>query len=186
MVKACLLTRLSEDLRRCRHTVRRTGTGVAVDIEIDEVSDLDRYWLELAGLLKELHDYHASLTGVALVKDWEQRQKANLEAMSQSGEAIVLIARRSGAAVGLVTAHIAENPAVVQERVGFLDNIYVKAEVREKGICSRLLERVEGWFRDRDVTVAQVGVASASSHAKEIWEAKGYRPYLERLRKPLA
>ena len=70
--------------------------------------------------------------------------------------------------------------------MGFLDNIYVKAEVRGKGICSRLLERVEGWFRDRDVTVAQLGVASANSHAKEIWEAKGYRPYLERLRKPLA
>ena len=90
-----------------------------MEFEIDEVADLDRAWPELAPLFSELHEYHKPLTGVVLLDDWEARQREHVA--FGTDEALVLIARSEGRAIGFTNARIARNPSIFEERFGAID-----------------------------------------------------------------
>ena len=157
---------------------------VSPDWDIEEVADLDRSWKEIVTLVKELHEYHLPLTDRELLDDWELRQKAYFQGML-GGEALFLLVHRSGMPVAFANAHIQENQTLFKERIGFLDSMYIRPEARGEGLFSTLLHRIEGWFRSKEAEEAQLGVAAANQHAKEIWAAHGYEPLMERRRKRL-
>ena len=157
---------------------------VRPDFEIEEVTDLDKEWTQIVTLVKELHEHHLPLTDRELLDDWEVRQRAYFEAML-GGNALFLLAYRSGMPVAFANAHIQENQTLFKERIGFLDSMYIRLEARGEGLFSTLLHRIEGWFRSKEVEEAQLGVAAANQHAKEIWAAHGYEPLMERRRKRL-
>ena len=157
---------------------------VSRDFDVVEISDLDRAWKDIVTLVKELHEFHLPLTARELLDDWEVRQRAYFAAML-GGDALFLLAYRSGMPVAFANAHIQENQTLFKERIGFLDSMYIRPEARGEGLFSTLLHRIEGRFRSKEVEEAQLGVAAANQHAKAIWAAHGYEPLMERRRKRL-
>lgn len=157
-----------------------------MDVEISEVTRLEQAWPELIELFKELTEYHAPLTGQELLPDWEQRLRSALEPPLRSGHSLILLARRGGEPIGFLNAHVFENTSLFRERVGFIDNAYVRPEWRRKRVGSALIDRAEAWFREQRAGIAQLNVVAANALGKQVWDAKGYRPFAETRRKPLA
>jgi ribosomal protein S18 acetylase RimI-like enzyme len=157
----------------------------ASEVEVTQEADIDLVWPELAPLFQALNEHHRPLTGQTTLPDWEERVKALFGPALRSGNSILLVARRSGQAVAFLNAHFLENAGIFQGNLGFIDNAYVKPELRGRGIASRLLDAAEAWLREQGATDAELNVAVANEHAVRVWEAKGYEPFSERRRKRL-
>ena len=153
-------------------------------LRITEVIDLDHEWPMLAPLLRGLHEHHLSLMDATLREDWEERQKTGIRDQSREGDVMILIAIDAGRPIGLVHGHIAEHP-IIHDRTGFVDNAYVHPDARRRGVLSVLLARIEEWFKNKGADAAQLTVVVGNVEATQAWEAKGYKPYMERLRKDL-
>jgi ribosomal protein S18 acetylase RimI-like enzyme len=103
-----------------------------------------------------------------------------------SGQGLLLLARAAGRAVGFLNAHVLESAGIFEGRLGFIDNAYVKPDIRGRGIASRLLDAAEAWFREKGATEAELNVAVANELGRHVWSALGYEPFSERRRKRLA
>ena len=155
-----------------------------IEIEISEITDLDAEWEGLVPLFRGLHEHHLTIMDGRLRRDWEERQRAGIEDQFLTGEAVIVVAKVAGRATGLVHGHIAEHP-IIEVRTGFVDHAYVEPEARRQGVLTALLERIEQWFKQRGVGAAQLLVVVGNIEAERAWEARGYRPYMERMRKEL-
>jgi GNAT superfamily N-acetyltransferase len=153
-------------------------------VEIREVSDLEGEWPALATLFRGLHEHHLPLMGATLRNDWEARQREGIEDQVRAGDVVILVAADGGRPIGLIHGHIAEHP-IIEDRVGFVDNAYVRPEARRQGVLSALLERIEGWFREKGAHSAQLNVVVGNEEATAAWKAKGYEPHMQRMRKEL-
>ena len=155
-----------------------------MEIEISEVTNLDAEWKELVPLLRGLHDHHLTIMEGRLREDWEERQRAAIEDQFVAGEAVMMVAKSEGRVVGLVHGHITEH-LVLEDRIGFVDHAYVLPEARRQSVLSALLERLERRFRELGADGAQLYVVAGNAEATTAWKAKGYRVYMERMRKEL-
>ena len=129
------------------------------------------------------HEYHKPLTGVVLLDDWEARQREHVA--FGTDEALVLIARSEGRAIGFTNARIARNPSIFEERFGAIDNMYVLPEARRLRVGFRMLETVEAWCRTRGVDELRLGVAAANEGAVAFWEASEFTPRMYAMSKRL-
>ncbi len=156
------------------------------EVTIREERDLERVWPELVGLFAGLHEYHRPLTAQELLPDWQHRLRTMLESALRSGNSLLLVARRSGEAVGFLNAHFYQDAGIFQGRTGFIDNAYVKPELRGRRVASRLVATAEAWFRAKGAKEAELNVVAANELGRRVWQALGYGPFSERRRKRLA
>ena len=156
-----------------------------MNVEIELVTDLDQAWPELVELFRGLSEHQTPLTGQELLPDWEERVRALFESGVRSGTGTFFVARHNGRAIGFANGHHVENASIFRERVGFIDNVFVREDLRGRGVASLLVDALERWLRESGVGIAELNVSAANEHALRVWEHLGYEPFSERRRKPI-
>jgi ribosomal protein S18 acetylase RimI-like enzyme len=153
-----------------------------MDVTIEPVNDLDAAFPELAALLEELHAYHQPLRPHEFVPDWRSRWNGYL----RQGERLILLARKGQEAVGYLNGTIRRNAALFQETFGYIDDAYVRPDLRRLGIGARMLLQFEAWCREQGVLEVRLSVASGNDLGFSFWQKSGFKPMSHTLTKSLA
>ncbi len=144
--------------------------------------DLD----ELVRLWREMWEFHAPLdprfeiTAAAdlVMGKWFE------DTLDSERAALFVAEDRPAAARGYVHAMILENPPVVpRPYYGYVSEIAVRD--RRRGVGTKLLEAAHAWFREKNVSYAEVNVSVRNAVAGRFWRKHGYTEFLERLRRDL-
>lgn len=108
-----------------------------------------------------------------------------LEESLQNGRELLLVAEAPpGRLLGYCHAMILENPPLVpRQYYGYVSEIAVSD--RRRGTGTRLLDEAHAWFREQNLSYAEVNVSVRNALAGRFWRKQGYSEFLERLRREL-
>jgi GNAT superfamily N-acetyltransferase len=91
-------------------------------------------------------------------------------------DAIVLVAERSGAAVGYVYAGIEPfSWKELREAAGFVHDIVVDQSERRTGVAGALMEAAIAWVREQGVASVMLWTAAPNEGAQRLFERLGFR-----------
>jgi ribosomal protein S18 acetylase RimI-like enzyme len=154
-----------------------------MDIEVDiaaapvELDALEPLWIAL-------HRHHRTVVPSAamLVEDdsvsWSRR-RALYHGWMEAGDALVLVARRGGAAVGYAVAHLQDGPDdtfAVGARYAELYSLSVAPEVRGGGVGTTLMDALDERLAELGVTDLSVAVMAANEDALRFYRRRGLVP----------
>ena len=140
----------------------------------------------LVRLWREMWEYHAPLD-----PRFEITPAADLvmgkwfeETLENDRAALFVAEADPGSVLGYCHAMILEYPPVVpRPYYGYVSEIAVRD--RRRGIGTRLLDAAHAWFRQKNVSYAEVNVSARNAVAGRFWRKQGYSEFLERLRREL-
>ncbi len=84
---------------------------------------------------------------------------------------LFLVAEAEGAIVGYAIGEIEWRDRI---RIGHLMNIAVVEEWRRKGLATKLLEEIEGRFKERRAEVSYLEVRASNTPAQRLYAGRGY------------
>ena len=140
--------------------------GEATSGEIDALVELESALFEEdAGR----HDPYADTT-------WPRREgRQDFENLMASPDGVVLVARRSGVAVGLLAGYAARSSPTRQPvEYAVLRTLYVSAVERRLGAATMLTDRFVAWARGRGCVEAHVDHYAANRAAAQFYERAGF------------
>lgn len=139
----------------------------------------------LSPMWRKLVEFEASLSPRFRVKDdAEKLWLAELEADREAARAEVFLVEE----VNAVTPH-GMGPRIVgfmhvratrgapfheEDRIGFIDGVWIEPDHRQRGLSKRLLAEIERWCRERRLSVIEAGVVTANKDAVVAWEKLGF------------
>ncbi len=98
--------------------------------------------------------------------------------------AVFVAEAADGGLEGYALGMILENPPVVPwPFYGHVSELAVRR--RRQGIGTRLLEALQGWFREKGLPYAEVNVSARNEMGRAFWRKRGYGEFIERLRREL-
>lgn len=162
--------------------INRLGVADVRIVEggVERIGDLEPLW-------RALYEHHRGIAdGVAGVRPfeltWRQRQGQYRDWLGGEEDAVLLIAERSGRAVGyaMLTAGPGAATWDLGDRVAELETLAVLADERGGGVGAALVEAAKRWARERGVSTVAVGLAHTNEGAQRFYEREGFTPfYLE-------
>lgn len=151
-------------------------------LHIRKYREADRALLQgaIAGLHRHIADLD-SLRRLELPRGYTDGLTADVLKMLDDGSGVVLIAEEDGAFVGMVTGYVANRPSVNQgevasSRVGHINDVFVVAEQRRRGVGTKLVQTLEQHLLDRGCAVLWVSTVAFNNEAKVFYEHVGYLP----------
>jgi GNAT superfamily N-acetyltransferase len=105
-----------------------------------------------------------------------------LDRLLASATRRVLVGTFDGAVVGLGVAHIDE---VGEAALGVVDGCYVEPEARGVGVGRALLDALVGWFAASSCRGIDACALPGDRHAKNFFEAAGFKARLLVVHRPL-
>jgi ribosomal protein S18 acetylase RimI-like enzyme len=149
----------------------QSGSESTVNVVIEEVNDVIVAWPELEPLLLGILEYHQPYDPRKLRLDWAQRWREYLAA----GPGLFLLARnRDGLAVAFLNGRVSKDGGIFDEVSAYVDNAFVNAPERSRGICHAMLRHFEQWSRDQGATVVRLNVASGNELGRDFWMGAGF------------
>lgn len=145
-------------------------------------ADLDA----VGALWQQLVDYHVQVDGrlPLAVANGGQRYARRLYDKLDDPYARLLVADANGTVIGFVLGMIVDlAPDMFEQEVsGFLADIYVAAEYRQRGVGRKLVRALEAWFGERGVRHYEWHVAAQNRDAVAFWQALGGEAVMVRMR----
>lgn len=140
----------------------------------------------VAPLWRRLVEFEASLSPRFAVKsDAEKLWVGELEADKEAARAEVFLVEEVEAVtpsgvgpriVGFMHVRATRGaPFHSEDRLGFVDGVWIEPDHRKRGLSKRLLAEVEAWCRQRRLTLIEAGVVTANKDAVAAWEKLGFR-----------
>ena len=156
-----------------------------------DVDALEPLWVAVhhrhAESMPELRPY------VTDAETWAARRALYAELLDKP-DTVLLLAHAGGALVGYGLAHVMvagdtwlADTWVTGGRVGEIESLSVRPDLRGAGIGTALLDGLERALADDGVTDLVLGVLPGNDAARRLYERRGYRPtwlYLSRLGGP--
>lgn len=129
---------------------------------IDE--DIDFY------LQGEIEAFQSTYPGISVTKDMKKEFKDNVlrSVVSGASKGFTLEDKRPIGFVMLATQNVFNTP------VGYIENIYVIKEVRNKGFGRRLLKFAEEFCRKEGCGILQLDVSVYHKAAFKLYESEGF------------
>ncbi len=88
-------------------------------------------------------------------------------------DAAVIVAETDGQVVGYTIGLHQQSPALDPPDHGFVSDICVEAECRQRGVGAALFAKLKEWFRSRGLTVAWANVACENPVSQRFWRGQG-------------
>ena len=156
---------------RARAEQPRTGAG-GVRVRAATVRDLaDVVALRLA-LLRE-HPGHA-IDG-RLRRDVADRARELFAAQLRSPVEVIFLAEMAGETVGVLRCvESIGSPLMEPARYAYVSSVYVRPEVRRRGVLRALLGMAERWARERGLKQMRLHNVAGSANAEAAWSALGF------------
>ena len=153
----------------------------ADDIDIDivtapaELDALEPLWIAL-------HRHHRTVVPSAamLVEDdsvsWSRRRVLYRGWMA-TGAALVLVARRGGAAVGYAVAHLQDGPDdTFAARYAELYSLSVAPDARSGGVATALMDTLDERLAELGIADLSIGVMAGNEDALRFYRRRGLVP----------
>lgn len=107
---------------------------------------------------------------------------ATMDTGSMENESFIL--RRDGTRVGMLWMGKTKDQFTCDD-IGYLLGIFVKKELRGRGLGRGLLESAESWCRARGLISMSINVGSCNRRALELYESSGYEIQTMVMKRPL-
>lgn len=120
--------------------------------KIDRIDQIDRKWFE--------SDAH---------------HKRIIDSINDSSKKIIL-AFENDKCIGYIKAEVLEREPFLK-KVGYVSEMYILEEYRNKHIGSKLLKNALTWFKKNNLCWTTVSTHSLDKDAIGFWEKKGYKEY---------
>jgi ribosomal protein S18 acetylase RimI-like enzyme len=118
-----------------------------------------------------------------LVPGAEQKFAAYLREVLEDRKAIVFVAEAASHVVGYCLARAAQHPAVfTKQTYGYINDLFVSASERRKGVGKALFEATAKGLRDRGIRDLEVSLVPGNRMASSFWRKLGFTQRLETLR----
>jgi GNAT superfamily N-acetyltransferase len=147
----------------------------------------------LAALLRELHDFHAGLEPALFRRAAAWTAETAAAAREEAREAVegsdcCYVWEDGEGLAGFVRAKRAEvrgDDALFERRMLVVHDLYVRAERRGRGIGRSLLAAAERRAAELGLDSVEIPVYTRNAAAAAFYAARGYAPYVTRIRKVL-
>ena len=126
-------------------------------------ADLDA----LAALFDAYRQFYGQASDVALARQW-------LRERLRFGESTVLVARRDGAMVGFVQLYPMFS-SVRTAKTWILNDLYVDAGARRRGVARRLLDAAAAFAREDGAAGISLETTQDNAAARALYRAAGWR-----------
>ncbi|MCK5238281.1 MAG: GNAT family N-acetyltransferase [Candidatus Thorarchaeota archaeon] len=81
--------------------------------------------------------------------------------------------------VGYISAVVRERGPIHEIRtIGFIEGLFVKPDVRGKGIGSQLWNKALDWLKEKNIGIIHLSVATENPLAFEFWRNKGFSQFM--------
>lgn len=162
-----------------------------MEVEIREYRGSDR--ASFIRLMEESQDYLVSIDGLKRMRRMPEYGESYTERTLQSvakNDGKVYVAEIRGRIVGLVVGIVDEQTReelleMVPLRRGVVVELIVESGYRKKGIGTLLMEKIEGYFRQRGCNVSGLDVFPQNKNAYRLYSGLGYRDRNIRMTKNL-
>lgn len=146
-----------------------------MDIKIRKTEKSDVYCIDK--LIGELHDFHVFNRPDKYKKSDHPYTLAEIKEILNNPDYISFIAVCGDNAVGICIAAIREssNPLTVQERIGYIEDLYVLNEYRRRNIAQSLLENIKKEFYRKGVRQLELCVWEFNNEAIKFYEKEGFK-----------
>lgn len=147
----------------------------------EDVSDIGALWLDALG--------ESDLAGMTLRRDVAARLRSWLLQRYRDRGSIGRVAEADSAFAGFVLGRVGEweslPPIVRPQKLGVIDVVCVRTDVRNQGIGGRLVSDALDRMALRGAERIETAQEIANPAASRLWARMGFRPSLQRLWKPV-
>ena len=150
-----------------------------IEIRAARPDDIDG----LVDLWKELAKTHERLDSrFKLVEKAEDIWRKHILSVISNQDCRVLVAVEAGALVGYINGVIGSmSPIFLQRAHGNIDDLYVAKTHRRRGIATKLLEELLGWFCSRGITRYQTSFSVRNPEAEAFWRSAGFQESMRKV-----
>jgi GNAT superfamily N-acetyltransferase len=118
-------------------------------------------------------------------KDMQATLRDDVEGLLTARSAAVFLAEENERALGYISGHIEFDARRVLCRRGVIEDWYVTAEARGRGIGPRLLDTLLAWFRADGCELVESGTWAFNEHARKAHARAGFQEIEIKLRRRL-
>jgi ribosomal protein S18 acetylase RimI-like enzyme len=143
--------------------------------DIEQVTDLSL----------TMQKYHVTFDRVfALTKNARKGLAGFLERCVRSRNKLLIVAEEDKEIVGYALATLSSRPPIfLRKEFGFIEDVFVSEEYRNRGIATRMLEATYSWFRQHGVREVILTVHAKNKLGIKVWEKEGFETVFLRKRK---
>ena len=110
-----------------------------------------------------------------LRRDVADRARELFASQLRSPNEVILLAEQDGEAVGVLRCvESAGSPLMEPARYAYVSSVYVRPEVRRRGVLRALLGAAERWARARGLRQMRLHNVAGSTNAEAAWSALGF------------
>lgn len=120
------------------------------------------------------HEHQKIDPNFMLHPEIQQTQRRWLREAISSRDALVLIAEVDGQIVGTGTATVNKSSIFWPEWFGYIRDVYVEKEYRQKGIGKAITEQLINWLRDKGVDWIELVALAKNAAANKFWREQGF------------
>ena len=126
-------------------------------------------------------DFHAELDPFfTRHSQGSERFREHLGNSINLDNAFVLAVLSGGNVVGYSISSVSLYPPVLREMAyGFISDMAVSKDFREKGIGKAMLKEIELWFKGQGITRIEIRALSNNEIGIDFWEGSGYKEYVK-------
>lgn len=138
--------------------------------DLGQIVDL---WLELAHFVRPMDGFYQ------LSPDAGTRYDAYLRRVFDDHKYAVFVAESENGLVGFAMGRVNESPSVVVPKtVGYIENIFVRPELRNSGIGTALCNELLAWFRRWGLGHVELFYQVENQEAAAFWNKMGFKTWL--------
>ena len=94
----------------------------------------------------------------------------------------VLVAEADNQIVGQILGVLRDPPPVFEPKTyGYITDIVVHPDVRQKGVGKALFKTLEAWFRERGVSHLELQVLGRNPASQAFWRAMGCTDFIDKM-----
>jgi ribosomal protein S18 acetylase RimI-like enzyme len=142
---------------------------------------------QLVELMSRMYDFHASLHPDWRTRsNWQRGSKQWLTRVSEDWFRALIFPEGDEKACGYVLASFHyEAPLFVQNRFGYIADLWVDTEYRGQSAAELLLAAAYGWFRQQGVKRVQLEVDVHNDRAVHFWHKQGFKDFQTVMRRDI-
>jgi ribosomal protein S18 acetylase RimI-like enzyme len=117
-------------------------------------------------------------------KDPDQRIKSGVEDLFKDGS-VVFVAEENGELVGYIHGNIKLKEFYISNKEGYIEDLYVKQDFRNKGIGKLLYGELLTVFKEAECTHVGISAYSENSQAIEFYHKLGFKDFVLEMKKAI-
>ena len=133
----------------------------------------------LKNLVEHIHDTSGDAYFVDLDQNYHHGFTGLMTNLLEASDTQILVAVDGEKAQGFIIGHIKKPflPFSGVKQIGEISICWVDPDARGQGIASQLVDEIEQWFIQHNISYVELHYIVGNSEAERFWPQRGYTPY---------